>query len=125
MPYSVGTNNNVYMKVSNKSVVSLRYRMINSKGLILENTLEGPSIEYLHGGGKILPALEAELTGLKAGEEKRVLITKDRGYDGLDDEFSIDVIIDHIRDATEEELKQGIMPQHLAPSVHCAPGCLC
>ncbi|WP_449439056.1 hypothetical protein [Pedobacter steynii] len=59
------------MTVEEKTVVSIRYKMENSKREVLEDILDGLPISYLHGKGSILPSLEQELTGLNEGEEKR------------------------------------------------------
>lgn len=98
------------MKIEDKTVVSIRYKMENSKGEILEDILDGLPINYLHGHGTILPALEAELKGLDEGEEKQIFLSKETGFKDLDDEFHIRVIIDKVRYANEEELKKGLNP---------------
>jgi len=112
------------MKVKNGTVVFIRYRMKNSKGEVLENKMNGPAISYLHGGGYILPALEAELEGLSAGEEKIVRISEKKGYDGMDDEYYIEVIIDYVHLATDAELIEGVNLLQ-AYSTNCGANCGC
>ena len=56
------------MHISEHTVVSIRYKMTNTRGEVLENTMAGPPIQYIQGRGNILPALEAELNGLKTGD---------------------------------------------------------
>jgi len=112
------------MHISEHTVVSIRFKMTNSRGEVLENTMEGPPIQYIQGGGNILPALEAELNGLKTGECKTVLISKEKGYNEADDEFIVEVIIDEIRQATGQELKEGLL-QFKQPTIHCGSGCVC
>lgn len=109
------------MEIQDKTVVSLRFRMKNSKGEVLEDILDGPPINYLHGGGNILPLLEAALTGLKATDQKLILISKNEGYEGMDDNFSIEVVVDDVRPATEKEIEKGLVP---LVSDSCGPeGC--
>ena len=112
------------MHISEHTVVSIRYKMTNTRGEVLENTMEGQPIQYIHGRGNILPALEAELNGLKAGECKTILISKEKGYNEADDEFIVEVIIDEIRQATGQELKEGLL-QFKQPTIHCGSGCVC
>ena len=112
------------MQILEYTVVSIRFKMTNSKGEVLENTLEGPPIHYIHGKGNILPALEAELNGLKKGDFKTIHISKEKGYDETDDEFIVEVIIDEIRQATEQELKEGLL-QFTQPTIDCNGGCQC
>lgn len=110
------------MKVEDKTVVSIRYKMQNSKGEILEDNLNGLPVNYLHGIGSILPALEAELEGLKEGEEKQIFFSKEKGYKDLDDEFYIKVVVDCIRLATDKEIEGGLNPQ--VADNYCGPeGC--
>lgn len=110
------------MKVQEKTVVSIRYKMENSKGEILEDILDGLPISYLHGKGSILPSLEQELTGLNEGEEKEIFLSKENGFQDLDDEFHILVVVDKVRYASEEELEKGINPQ--LPEDYCgSQGC--
>lgn len=95
------------MQVADKRVVSIRYIMKNSKGEVLEDTMDGEPVRYLHGAGGILPSLEADLIGLQAGEERALLISNEQGYAGVDDTYSFRVIVEDVRLATEEELKMG------------------
>ena len=110
--------------VSENTVVAIRFSMTNSRGEILENIMEGPSIHYLHGSGHILPALEAQLIGLIAGDQKKIFISKDHGYEGVDDDFIVEVVIDDVRQATQEELLKGISARD-NPGESCGPDCIC
>ena len=89
-------------------MVSMRYRMKNSKGAVLENIMDAPAITYLHGGGYILAILESKLEGLEEGEGKTLFISQDREFEGISEEYNIEVIIDHVRKATDEELADGL-----------------
>ena len=104
------------MEITKKTVVSLRYIMKNKEGEELENTLSGPSVQYLHGSGKILPQLESLLTGLKKGDKKEVTVE-------IPGTFHFDVRIDDIRVATPEEIQAG-NPITIAENA-CGPGCCC
>jgi len=101
------------MKIKKDSVVSLRYVMKNSTGDVIEDTMERSPIQYLHGAGKIIPALENAIEGMQAGE-KRIFSISDPG---LSENLHFNLIIDEIRDATPEEIQNG------KPS--CGPGCCC
>jgi len=110
------------MMVEEKTVVSIRYKMKNSKGEVLEDIFDSLPISYLHGKGSILPSLEQELTGLSEGEEKEIFLSKENGFQDLDDDFHVLVVIDKVRYASDEELKNGINPQ--LPEDYCGPdGC--
>ncbi len=102
------------MEIRENMVVSLRYSMKNSEGEEIENTLAGPAVQYIHGLGKIMPQLESQLEGLKAGDKKSFALR-------LPDSFQFKVAIDNIRVATSEEIMAGL-PIALNG---CGPGCSC
>lgn len=111
--------------INNNMVVSIRYRMKNGKGEMLDNNMDGPPVSYLHGSGYILPWLEAELAGMKAGEEKSVFLSGSERSD-LDDDFYIDLVVDEVRPATKAELSAGTpVPSAAARDNDCGPGCCC
>ncbi len=112
------------MNIGTNTIVGIRYKMQNSKGEVLEDILEGSPVEYLHGSGNILPALEAALAGLHAGDQKNILVSRDAGYSEVDDDFLFEVVIDTVRLATEDEIKKG-SPVDEIEVEDCGPGCVC
>ncbi|WP_278251883.1 FKBP-type peptidyl-prolyl cis-trans isomerase [Sabulibacter ruber] len=111
------------MQVAFKTVVSLRYLMKNSKGEVLEDTMSGEPIQYIHGFGNILPALEANLIGLRAGDTRNVSICQEDGYQDLDDSFTLELVVEEVRAATKEELEVGLLVQKIKEE-SCGPeGC--
>lgn len=112
------------MQIESDKIVTLRYSMFNGKEELIENILEGPAIRYMHGAGKILPALEDQLNGMLAGEERTIWLNKDDYPGELDDDFRVEIIIDEVRSATDEELKNGIAEQAVREDV-CGDDCIC
>lgn len=110
------------MKVQEQCVVSLRYCLRNGKGEVVENIMNGPAITYVHGEGKILSGLEGKLVGLEKSEKKYIQLRK-TDYPGLDDDFKLEVIIDHVRAASADELKYGISQSSSADT--CGDDCAC
>ncbi len=111
------------MQICSNTVVSLRYRMKNSQGDVLEDILQSKPVEYLHGSGVILPALEADLIGLRPGDRKLVVISNATSFQ-LDASFYFDVVIDDVRIATEYEIKKG-KPVKEEAKEECGPDCIC
>jgi len=101
------------MRIKKDSVVSLRYIMMNSTGDVIEDTMERSPIQYIHGAGKIIPALETAIEGMQAGQKKVFSISDP----GLSENLHFDLVIDEVREATAEEIQTG------KPS--CGPGCCC
>jgi len=106
------------MKVEAGKVVSLRFIMKNAVGDVIEDIMDQAPVEYLHGSGSIQPSLEAGVDGMQAGDAKHIIFKND----GSDDGFQIDLVVDAIRPATAEEIKEG-RPQKKAEI--CRPGCCC
>lgn len=104
------------MQVQKNTVVSLRYVMKNNNGEIIEDTIDSKPIEYLHGGGNILPSLESVLEGLPAGTHKSFTLQDEK----LNDPLHFDVIVDGVREATTEEINSGRPGKK-----ECGPGCCC
>ena len=104
------------MLVKKDTIVSLRYVMKGNNGEIIEDTMNGKAVEYLHGGGNILPSLESVLEGLPVGTQKSFTVLDEQ----LTDPLHFDVVIDEIREATTEEIKSGKSGKE-----ECGPGCCC
>ena len=109
------------MKVAKNCVVSMRYVMKRSQGLVLENTMNGLPASYLHGAAGILSLLQEQLEGLKAGNKKTVFLPATAGLTAED--FVFEVIIDQVRTALKEEIMLGYPVQ--ANVQACEADCDC
>ncbi len=74
--------------IKNGCVVGFNYKLTNSEGQLLDQSKSDAAFEYLHGYNNIIPGLEKQLEGLKAGDKKNVLVQPEDGY-GLADENRI------------------------------------
>ena len=107
--------------IVNNSVVSIRYVMKNSKNEVLENTMNNDPVNYLHGSKTILPMLQTQLEGLKAGDKKIVYLPAASGL--THEDFIFEVIVDDVRAALEEEILLGYpVTINIAK---CEEGCGC
>jgi len=59
------------MRVKIGRVILLDYMVRIGTGQVVESSAGKAPIEYLHGAGQILPALERALEGLREGEQPR------------------------------------------------------
>ena len=109
------------MTIKNDKIVSMRYIMKDSKGEVLENTMNARPVSYLHGTPGILLLLQEQLAGLKAGDKKTVYLETKSGLTSED--FIFDVIIDDVREALKEEIILGYPVQSSAEA--CEPDCEC
>jgi FKBP-type peptidyl-prolyl cis-trans isomerase SlyD len=92
--------------VKDGSVVSLEYTLAGEDGKTIESNKGKAPLKYTQGSHQIVPGLEKELAGMKAGEEKRVKVKPEEGYGPVDpkgfQEFPKDKI-------PSEALKVGTM----------------
>ncbi|SFP82082.1 peptidylprolyl isomerase [Parafilimonas terrae] len=102
-------------------VVALRYIMRNGNGEILEDTMQTLPVNYLHGSGGILSALQQQIKGLKTGDKKKIYLFKESS--DADDDFEFDVIIDDVREALAEEIILGY-PLQITTEI-CNDDCNC
>ena len=68
------------MRVTEGRVVSLEYLVRLDSGQVVETSMGKNPIEYVHGGGQILPALERALEGLREGEQAAFSIPCEDAY---------------------------------------------
>lgn len=67
-------------------VVSLAYTLKLKDGESVDSASVEDPLEYLHGHENIVPGLEKELTGLKVGDKKDVVVSPTEGYGEYDPE---------------------------------------
>lgn len=71
------------MKIEKDTVVTMRLRVADDKGQLIQDGKE--PVSYLHGGhGNTLPAIEKALEGKQAGEKVDLLLTPADGFGEID-----------------------------------------
>jgi FKBP-type peptidyl-prolyl cis-trans isomerases 2 len=106
------------MKILPHTLVAIRYRLRNLDGHILESIMDKGPVHYVHGSGAVLPSLDDALLGMQPGDTKTLLVTDNA------DHFYVDVVIDSVRAATEQEIRNNnLLNQY--PEEHCGPDCIC
>lgn len=65
------------------ATVKLHYTL-SVDGVIMDSSSEGEPLTYVQGSGQIIPGLEEQLEGLKAGDKKEVMVAPDKGYGAPD-----------------------------------------
>lgn len=66
--------------IDEQRVVSFHYRLSDGFGELIDSSLGGLPLVYLHNSGALLPSLEREFTGRRAGEAFEVVIYPEDGY---------------------------------------------
>jgi len=65
---------------------------------------DGEPIEYVHGYGMLVPGLEAALAGLKAGDERDVVVPAAAGYGEHDEDLVLEVNRSEFPDPSKVEV---------------------
>ena len=76
------------MNIDDKKVVDFHYTLTSKEGRQLESSRGGETMSYLHGAGNIIPGLEREMAGRKAGDSFSVTLQPEDAY-GLRSEANI------------------------------------
>lgn len=90
--------------IDDDRVVALHYRLTNGFGELLDASLGGLPLVYMHNTSVLLPALERELTGHRAGDALETTIYPEDGYGYADEElvqdWPLDELARHVPDVT-------------------------
>jgi FKBP-type peptidyl-prolyl cis-trans isomerase 2 len=70
------------MTINDGSTVKFDY-VLTVDGQLVDSSNGKQPLEYTHGQSQIIPGLEKELLGLKAGDEKQVEVLAKDGYGGV------------------------------------------
>ena len=76
--------------VQNGLVVSMEYTL-RVDGEVLDSSAEAGPLQFLAGYGNIIPGLEREMTDMKIGDGKEVIVQPRDGYGEFDEQAFTDV----------------------------------
>ena len=79
------------MTITTKKSVGFNYRLTDKNGQLIDASGPGEPFYYLHGYQNIVPGLEKELDGLKAGDKKQVVVSAADGYGELNENLVFEV----------------------------------
>jgi FKBP-type peptidyl-prolyl cis-trans isomerase SlyD len=68
------------MQIANNSVVSFHYKLTNEEGTVLDTSEGREAFAYLQGAGMIVPGLEEQMEGKKAGDKFDAKVEPEKGY---------------------------------------------
>ena len=72
--------------IKNGSLVSLEFTLSDANGKLIESNKGQQPLQYTQGGGTVLPALEKQLAGLKAGDTKQFVLKPEEAYGAVNPE---------------------------------------
>jgi len=76
------------MQVAKNKVVYMDYTLTNDEAEVLDSSKGGEPLAYLHGADNIIPGLEKELEGRKAGDAVQVSVEPADGYGEYNQEMT-------------------------------------
>ena len=79
------------MQIAKDKVASIEYTLTDTEGQILDSSVGGEPLAYLHGAGNIIPGLEKALEGKTVGDAFTVSIAPAEGYGEKDDSLTQEV----------------------------------
>lgn len=92
------------MTISKDSVVSIEYTLTDDQKEVLDSSDGMGPLEYLHGHSNLIPGLEKELEGKKAGDAFKVSIKPEEAYGVYHDELVVQVDKNQFPDDAEIEV---------------------
>jgi len=72
------------MVISKNAVVSFHYTLNDADGKLLDTSAGREAFAYIHGSGMIVPGLERQMEGRKAGDSLLAVVPASDGYGDLD-----------------------------------------
>ena len=76
------------MQIASNKAVTIHYTLKDDEGNVLDSSDGREPLTYLHGGGNIVPGLEAALEGKGEGDAIQATLTPDQAY-GQRDEANV------------------------------------
>lgn len=86
-PLNIDADEPARNTIESGKAVSLDYTVSLPDGTVVHSNADGYPIKYRQGDGKLLPALEAMLVGMAAGDEKSVTLPPEDTYPVNQDAF--------------------------------------
>ena len=97
-------------------VVSFHYKLTDTKGKVLDSSEGHEPLTFMEGADMIIEGLERQMTALKTGDKKKILVPAAEAY-GLKEktnhhplagvDLTFDIEITAAREATAEEIRHG------------------
>jgi len=101
------------MNIDDRMYVAIDYKLALASGEEVDSTQEGKPFGFIAGTGQIIPGLEKELLGKKAGYETKVTVEPEEGYGQIDDNLFQEVPRDQF--PADTEVKAGMTFHAQAP----------
>lgn len=95
------------MQIADNVVASLRYKLTDSQGEILDEATQAEPFVYLHGANNIIPGLENALLGKQVNDQLEVTIPPADAYGEHDERLTQEVSKEMFSGVDEAQLFPG------------------
>lgn len=79
------------MRINKGLLVELNYRLEEESGALIEETTAESPLVFIYGMALMLPAFEAQLTGMVPGDEFDFVLSPDEAYGTVKEDLKIDL----------------------------------
>lgn len=93
-------------RIGSLSEVTADYVLTDGDGIRLAASTPHAPLHYVHGTGQMLPALEAALEGLRAGDELSVTLTPEQAYGPYRPELVFEAVRENLPPGVE--IREGM-----------------
>ena len=93
------------MTIADKKAVTINYTLKDDNDVVID-TSNDSSFTYLHGANNIIPGLENELTGKKAGDKFSVVIKPEDAYGEYNDKLT--QVVDKAAFGEQQAIEPGM-----------------
>ncbi len=97
------------MRIAKDTVVSFNYTLTDDTNTVIDSSVGGEPLSYIHGAGNIIPGLESALTGKTVGDRMKVTVAPKEAYGERDD--SLSQVIPRDRFESSQEIEVGMQFQ--------------
>ncbi len=99
--------------VQPNSYVQVEFSLVDEDGDVIDSSSlpEGEPIRYVHGYEMLVPGLEKALVGMRAGEEKEIVLAPEEGYGLYDEDLIFALDRDELPEDTEVEVGDELVAQ--------------
>lgn len=94
------------MTIADGMLVTFEYTLKSDDGNVIDTSEGGQPFVYTHGRSEVVPGLEAELSGLKVGDSKVVVVKPEQGYGPVNEQAIVEVPLDKIPEDAREVGRQ-------------------
>ena len=94
------------MRINKGAFVQVQYRLLDREGSLIEETTKEQPMEFIYGMGLLLPAFEAELSGMEPGDQFDFHLSPENAYGEVRDDLllELDKAVFHIDGKFDEDM---------------------